>query len=326
MSHVMPRLTPWSRQLLVERVLAGRPAAHVAAEMGVSRATAYKWLARYRAEGPGGLVDRSSRPHHSPSRTDPRLEAVIVALRRERRLGPARIGGIVGRHPSTVHRVLTRHGMPRLAWLDRPTGRVIRRYERSRPGELVHVDVKKLGAIRPGGGWRVAGRPSAQFRASTTALGKGQRVGYDFVHCAIDDHTRLAYVEIHRDETAATCAGFLRRAAANLAEHGIPRIEAVMTDNAMAYRSSRAWADALAQLGATKVLTRPYRPQTNGKAERFNRTLVEEFAYAQQFHDSAHRAAAVTAWIHTYNHHRTHTALGGHPPISRVNNLPGHYS
>jgi transposase InsO family protein len=286
----------------------------------------YKWLARYRAEGASGLVDRSSRPHRSPQRTDPATEAVIVALRRDRRLGPARIAGVLGLNASTVHRVLVRRAMPRLAWLDRPTGRVIRRYEKSRPGELVHVDVKKLGAIRPGGGWRVAGRPSWQFRASVSAAGKGHRVGYDFVHCAIDDHTRLAYAEIHRDETAATCAAFLRRAAANLAAHGIPAIEAVMTDNAMAYRHSRAWATALADLGATKVLTRPYRPQTNGKAERFNRTLVEEWAYAQVFDDSTDRAAALPHWIHTYNHHRAHTAIGGKPPISRVNDVPGHYS
>jgi transposase InsO family protein len=294
--------------------------------MGVSRATAYKWLGRYRAEGVAGLQDRPSRPHTSPQRTDPATEAVIVALRRDRRLGPARIGGILGLNPSTVHRVLTRHGMPRLSWLDRPTGRVIRRYEATRPGELVHVDVKKLGAIRPGGGWRVTGRDSAQFRASVSAVGKGQRVGYDFVHCAVDDHTRLGYAEVHRDETAPTCAGFLRRAAAHLAAHGIPTIEAVMTDNARAYRYSAAWAQALADLGAAKVLTRPYRPQTNGKAERFNRTLVEEWAYAQVFDDSTHRAAALPEWIHTYNHHRAHTALGGHPPISRINNLPGHYS
>lgn len=189
MSHARPRLTPWSRQLLVERVLAGRPAAHVAAEMGVSRATAYKWLSRYREEGPNGLLDRPSRPLTSPHRTEAGTEAMIVALRRDRRLGAARIGGILGLNPSTVHRVLTRHGIPRLSWLDRPTGRVIRRYEKSRPGELVHVDVKKLGAIRPGGGWRVTGRDSAQFRASVSAAGKGRRVGYDFVHCAIDDYT-----------------------------------------------------------------------------------------------------------------------------------------
>src|SRR5215207_5770773 len=150
--HAKPRLSPWSRLLLVERVAAGRPAAHVAAEMGVSRATAYKWLARYRAEGTSGLLDRSSRPRSCPTRTDPVVEAAIVALRRDRRLGPARIASVLGLNPSTVHRVLVRHAMARLSWLDRPTGQVIRRYERARPGELVHVDVKKLGAIRPGGG------------------------------------------------------------------------------------------------------------------------------------------------------------------------------
>jgi transposase InsO family protein len=312
--------------MLVERVLAGRPAAHVAAEMGVSRATAYKWLSRYRAEGTAGLVDRSSRPRFSPTRTDPATEAVIVALRRDRRLGPARIAGILGLNTSTVHRVLARHGVPRLSWLDRPTGQVIRRYEKSRPGELVHVDVKKLGAIRSGGGWRAAGRGSWQAHRARSEQLAGRRVGYDFVHCAIDDHTRLAYAEIHRDEAAATCAGFLRRAAAAFAEHGITRIEAVMTDNALAYRRSHAWREAVQDLGAEHILIRPYRPQTNGKAERFNRTLVEEWAYAQVFDDSHQRATALPDWLHQYNHHRAHTALGGQPPISRVNNLAGQYS
>ena len=324
MSNAKPRLTPWSRQLLVDRVLAGRPAAHVAAEMGVSRVTAYKWLSRYRAEGPDGLKDRPCRPHTSPHRTDLATEAAIVALRRTRRLGPARIAGILGLNPSTVHRVLTRHGMPRLSWLDRPTGRVIRRYEKTRPGQLVHVDVKKLGAIRPGGGWRASGRDSWQRHRSRAEQSAGRRVGYDFVHCAIDDHTRIAYAEIHSDETAATCAAFLRRAAAAFAGHGIPAIEAVMTDNAFAYRRSHAWQAALDDLGAAKVLIRPYRPQTNGKAERFNRTLVEEWAYAHVFHDSTDRTAALPDWIHQYNHHRAHTALGGKPPVSRVNDLPGH--
>jgi len=294
--------------------------------MGVSRATVYKWLRRYRVEGEAGLLDRSSRPVHSPHRTAAATEAMIVALRRDRRLGPARIAGVLALNPSTVHRVLVRHAMPRLSWLDRPTGRVIRRYEKSRPGELIHVDVKKLGAIRPGGGWRVTGRGSVQDRRRRSEQMAGRRVGYDFVHCAIDDHTRLAYAEIHRDETATTCAAFLRRAAAAFAGQGIASIEAVMTDNAFAYRHSAAWQTALDDLGAAKVLIRPYRPQTNGKAERFNRTLVEEWAYAQPFHDSTARTAALPDWIHQYNHHRTHTALGGHPPISRVNDLPGHYT
>jgi transposase InsO family protein len=319
--NAKPRLSPWSRLQLVQRVLAGRPAAHVAAEMGVSRATAYKWLARYRAEGSAGLLDRSSRPRSSPSRTDPATEAAIVALRRDRRLGPARIAGILGLNPSTVYRVLIRHAMPRLSWLDRPSGQVVRRYERSHPGELVHVDVKKLGAIPVGGGWWAFGRDQ---RPSSHRV----RPGYDFVHCAIDDHTRLAYAEIHRDETAETCAGFLTRAAGWFAEHGIGRIERVMTDNAFAYRRSRAWRTALAEIGAEARFTRPYRPQTNGKAERFNRTLAEEWAYREVFDSSSARTAALPGFLHTYNHHRTHTALGGKPPISRiaVNDLTGHYS
>ncbi len=259
MVHAMPRLSPWSRLLLVERVQEGRPAAHVAAEMGVSRATAYKWLRRYRAEGAAGLVDRSSRPQTSPTRTSTEREAAIVALRRDRRLGPARIAAILNMPASTVHRVLTRHQLPRLAWLDRPTGEPVRRYERARPGELVHVDVKKLGRLRDGGGWRSLGRDSLEHRRARNAA----RVGYEYVHCAIDDHTRLAYAEIHPDERAATCAGFLRRAAAWFAHHGIPRIERVMTDNAMAYRRSRAWREALATIGARSQFTRRYRPQTN---------------------------------------------------------------
>jgi transposase InsO family protein len=321
MSNAKPRLSPWSRLLLVERVLSGRPAAHVAAEMGVSRATAYKWLRRFRDEGAAGLLDRSSRPRTSPHRTDPATEAAIVALRRDRRLGPARIAGILELNPSTVHRVLVRHEMPRLSWLDRPTGQLIRRYEKSRPGELVHVDVKKLGALRDGGGWHFAGRDSLERRRSR----HGTRVGYDYVHCAIDDHTRLAYAEIHPDETTTTCAAFLTRAATWFAAHGIDRIEAVMTDNALAYRRGRAWQQALAQLGATAVFTRRYRPQTNGKAERFNRTLLEEWAYARPFTSAQDRANALPTWLHTYNHHRTHTALGGKPPITRVNNLAGQY-
>jgi len=326
--NAKPRLSPWSRLLLVQRVAAGRPAAHVAAEMGVSRTTAYKWVARYRAEGTSGLLDRSSRPRTCPTRTDPVLEAAILALRRDRRLGPARIAGILGLNPSTVHRVLVRHRVARLAWLDRPTGQVIRRYERARPGELVHVDVKKLGAIRPGGGWRVHGKASEQNLATHRELDAGRRVGYDYVHCAIDDHTRLAYAEIHPDEKGDTCAGFLRRAAAWFGAHGIARIERVMTDNAFAYRRSTAWRQALADLDIDPRFTRPYRPQTNGKAERFNRTLLEEWGYAQPFDSSADRTAALPKFLHTYNHHRTHTALGGNPPISRlpVNDLPGHYS
>ncbi len=321
MAHRNARLTVHGRLLLVERVCSGRPVSHVAAELGISRATGYKWWNRWRVEGRAGLVDRSSRAHRIPHRTPQRLERQVCRLRRARKLGPARIGPLVGLPASTVHAVLVRHGLSRLAWMDRPTATVIRRYERDRPGELVHVDVKKLGRLRDGGGWRVHGRDSDQHRRARDA----PRVGFDYVHAAIDDHTRLAYAEIQPDETAATCAGFLRRATTWFAAHGINHVERVMTDNAMAYRRSAAWRDALAEIGATARFTRRYRPQTNGKAERFNRTLLDEWAYSRPFTNNTDRAAALPTWLHTYNHHRSHTALGGHPPITRVNNAAGHY-
>jgi transposase InsO family protein len=328
-SHANARLTVHGRAELVRRVVdLGRPVAHVVIELNVSRATGYKWLARWRAEGPTGLLDRPSRAHRLPGKTSAALEAEVLGLRAARKLGPARIGPLLGLAPSTVHAVLRRHGMHRLAWLDRPTGQLVRRYERARPGELVHVDVKKLGAIRPGGGWWAHGQGSAAQNHTRTENRAGRRVGYDYVHCAIDDHTRLAYAEIHPDETAATCADFLRAAAAWFTGQGIGHIERVMTDNAKAYRVSHAWRQALADIGAQARFTRAYRPQTNGKAERFNRTLAEEWAYVRPFDSSAERAAALPDWLHLYNHHRIHTALGGHPPISRVtvNNGAGQYT
>jgi transposase InsO family protein len=298
----------------------------VVVELNCSRATGYKWLKRFREEGVAGLVDRSSRAHRQPRRTSRDVEAQIVRLRQERKLGPARIGPLLGLAPSTVHAVLTRHGLHRLAWMDRPTGQLIRRYERDRPGELVHVDVKKLGHIRDGGGWWEHGQDSEQRRHARAEVAAGRRVGYDFVHCAVDDHSRLAYAEIHSDEKAVTCAGFLLRAAAHFRNLGIERIERVMTDNAKAYRLGRAWHDALTELGAEPRFTRTYRPQTNGKAERFNRTLADEWAYVRPFASSKERTAALPGWLHTYNHHRTHTSLGGIPPISRVSNATGHYT
>jgi transposase InsO family protein len=318
--HANARLTVFGRAELVRRVVVeGRPVAHVVKELGCSRATGYKWLARWRVEGAAGLADRSSRAHRLPGKTAPVVEERVLALRSARKLGPARIGALVGLAPSTVHAVLVRHGMHRLAWLDRPTGQLIRRYERAVPGELVHVDVKKLGRIPDGGGWRVHGRDQ---RPSTNR----SRPGFEYVHCAVDDHTRLAYAEIHPNETAATCAAFLTRAAAWFTAHGIDRIQRVLTDNALAYRRSHAWRQTLADLGAQPRFTRSYRPQTNGKAERFNRTLADEWAYIRPFTSSADRAAALPDWLHTYNHHRGHTALGGHPPISRINNAAKQYS
>ncbi|AKJ08586.1 transposase [Streptomyces incarnatus] len=318
MSHRNARLTVFGRRLLVERVRSGRPIAHVAAEMGISRTTAHKWVRRWRKEGEAGLLDRSSRPHRTPHRTAADTEARVCTLRQDRKLGPARIGPILGLPPSTVHRILARHGLNRLALLDRPTGRPIRRYERDRPGELVHVDVKKLGRIPDGGGHKALGRQAGR-------AGRGG-MGFDYVHSAVDGHTRLAYSEIHSDEKAATCAAFLRRAAAFFHACGIDRVERVLTDNAWPYRKSFAWRQALADLGAAGKLTRIYRPQTNGKVERFNRTLLDEWAYVRPYTSNSERTTALTDFLHTYNHHRCHTALGGHPPISRVNNASGQYS
>ncbi|WP_327256107.1 IS481 family transposase [Streptomyces sp. NBC_01244] len=318
MSHRNARLTVFGRRLLVDRVASGRPVAHVAAETGISRATAHKWVRRWRAEGEAGLHDRSSRPHRTPHRTPAAIEAKVCDLRRTRKLGPARIGPVPGLPASTVHRILTRHGLNRLAWFDRPTGTVIRRYERDRPGELVHIDVKKLGRIPDGGGHKVLGRQAGRTTRSA--------MGFDYVHSAVDDHSRLAYSEIHPDEKAATCAAFLTRAAAFFLSQGITRIERVLTDNAWAYRKGLAWKNVLADLGATGKLTRPYRPQTNGKVERFNRTLLDEWAYLRPYTSNDERTAALTDFLHTYNHHRCHTALDGKPPISRVNNPAGQYT
>lgn len=323
--EVKPQLSVYGRWLLVQRVLSGRPVAHVAAELGVSRATGYKWWRRWREEGPAGLRSRSCRPRTSPAKTPDDVEQRVLALRRERRLGPARIAGILDLAPSTVHRILTRHGMPRLAWLDRPTGIPVR-YERARPGELVHVDIKKLGRLREGGGWRVHGRGSEIARRQHAALARGEKVGLEFVHTAVDDHSRLAYSEVLPDELATTAAAFWERAQAFFADHGVT-VERVLTDNGSCYRS-RHWRDQLAAAGIKHTRTRPYRPQTNGKVERLNRTLLTEWAYARPYDSGEQRTEALPIWLHTYNHHRAHTALGGSPPISRipVNNLSGHYS
>jgi transposase InsO family protein len=325
MAHANARLTPAGRMILCQRIAAGRPVAHVAAEMGISRTCAYRWWARYRHQGQAGLVDRPSWAHHHPHRTPAQLEAAVLELGQSRKLGPARIAPLVGLPASTVYRVLCRHRRNRLAWMDRPTGQLICRYERAHPGELVHVDVKKLGRIPDGGGHRVHGRDSTQHRGRDQDRWRGRSPGYDDIHAAIDDHTRLAYAEVLADEQAATCAGFLRRAGAFFTGHNIA-IQRVLTDNAMAYRRSAQVRAAVAELGAVQRCTRPYRPQTNGKVERFNRTLLAEWAYLQPYGTNTERTATLDGWLHLYNHHRAHTALGGHPPISRVNNTPNPYS
>jgi transposase InsO family protein len=338
--HRNAPLTVEGRRRLCERVDQDRPIAHVAAEAGISRQCLSGWHARWRAQGETGLHERSSRPHHSPQRTAVEIEDRVEQIRRARKLGPQRIAYELRRDgiaisASGVYQVLVRRGISRLRDLDPPTGEQLRvtdpattvhgprrwrRYERDRPGELIHIDVKKLGRIREGGGWRAHGRDSAQSRAART----GPRVGYDYVHVAVDDHSRLAYVEVitttQGGENAAACAGFLRRAAAFYAQHGV-RVERVMTDNAMAYVRSRLFAQTLVELGAVHRRIKPRCPWTNGKAERFNRTLAQEWAYAAVYDSSAQRVAALPAWLHGYNHHRPHTALGGHPPVHRVNNL-----
>jgi transposase InsO family protein len=283
--------------------------AHAAAMAGVSRPTVYKWLRRYHDEGVAGLVDRSSRPQRCPRRTSVDLEIRILAMRRDIRRGPHLIGGRLGVAPSTVHAVLARHGLSRLSRLDRTTGEVIR-YERERPGELVHIDVKKLGRVPVGGGWKAHGR--ARGRAGVT---KTQRTGFDFLHVALDDHSRFAYVEVHPDERGETCARFLTRAVAHFASLGVG-VERVMTDNARNYRYSKVFQQALGPI--RHVLTRPYRPQTNGKAERFNRTMVDEWAYQRAYQSNEERLAALEAFIIDYNYSRPHSGIGNHPPASRL--------
>ena len=315
--HRNARLTPAGRLLLCQRIEAGWPVAHAAAAMGISRDRAYVWWRRFQEEGLAGLEDRSSRPHHCPRQTRPSVERRIVTLRRNKGLGPARIAGIVGRPASTVHRVLVRQHLNRLDHLDRATRVPIRRIEMSRPGELVHLDIKKLGRIPKGGGWRIHGRTA---RPSTYRTRKAA-IGYAFVHSAVDGYSRLAYSEVLADEQATTAIGFWHRARRFFASHGFS-VERVLTDNGSCYRS-KDFARALGDV--THTFTRPYRPATNGKVERFNRTLLVEWAYARPYRSEAARTRALDTWLHMYNHHRYHTAIGG-PPIHRVNNVVGSHS
>jgi transposase InsO family protein len=307
----------------------GWPVRRAAERFQVSHTTAARWAARYRQHGVAGMTDRPSRPRTSPARTPARTERRIIKLRVTGRLGPARIAFRLGLNPSTVHQVLVRYHCPPLAHLDRASGRLVRRYERARPGELVHVDVKKLGNIPGGGGWRTTGRTQGRRnRAASPGARRdrygGAHLGYAYLHSAIDDHSRLAYTEILADETKETATAFWGRAHAWFTTAGIT-IQRVMTGNGSCYKSF-AWRDALTAAGITHTRIRPYRPQTNGKVERFNRTLLEEWAYARPYTSESERRAALDPWLHTYNHHRGHTALGGLPPASRVTNLSGQYT
>jgi transposase InsO family protein len=301
--HQNARTTPWSRAEIVKRVLEQQqPVRGVAQDAGISERTVRKWLARYRSEGAAGLQDRSCRPHRSPRTTPDAVVAQIVALRGQRWTG-ARIAPAVALSRATVGRLLRRLGLARLWQLGPPVP--VRRYERERPGELLHVDIKKLGRIA-GIGHRITGDRRHRARGS----------GWEYVHVAIDDCSRVSYAEVLLDERGETVAAFLRRAITWFARRGV-RIERVLSDNGSGYRS-RIVAAACRALAVAQRWTRPYRPQTNGKAERFIQTLLREWAYGQPYTSSFARQAVLPRWLHYYNWHRRHGSLQGRPPISRV--------
>jgi transposase InsO family protein len=331
-SHANAALTPRARLKLARLIVDQEwPVARAAERYDVSWPTAKRWADRYRRLGPDGMADRSSRPHRSPSRTPPPLVRKVVHLRWKHRLGPVQIAARTGLAPSTVHQVLVRCRLSRLSAIDRVTGEPVRRYEHPYPGSLVHIDVKKLGNVPDGGGWRFTGRAQGLQNRQATAHRTGQRsqlrdphIGTAFIHTVLDDHSRVAYSEIHADETRETAVSVLRRAAAWFAARGV-RIERVLSDNGSCYRS-KLWAAACAELGITPKRTRPYRPQTNGKIERFHRTLASEWAYRKFYASEQARRAAYPAWLHEYNHHRPHTAIGQSAPITRLTNVPGQYT
>lgn len=321
MSHANAQLTPAGRLRLAQLVVdKGWTLRRAAERWNCSVTTAKRWADRYRAQGRAGMIDRPSRPRTSPRRTPSRIERRVVGLRVSRRWGPARIAYRLRMQPSTVHKILRRYGCPPLSWTDPATGVRIKwarakvhSYVWAAPGDLVHVDIKKLGRIPDGGGWRVVGRQAGRKNS-------GQRgTGYWYIHNAVDDCSRLGYSELLTDERKETAAGFWHRANAYFASAGIV-VQRVLTDNGACYRS-RLFAEALGQI--THKRTRPYRPQTNGKVERFNRTMLEEWAYARPYSSESERAATFNDWLHSYNHHRGHTALGGRSPADLVPNLRG---
>ena len=331
-THSNAALTPRARlrlaRLIVDR---GWSPARAAERYDVSWRTASKWADRYRDEGPAGMNDRSSRPHSQPNRTPAPMVRKIVHLRWKQRLGPVQIGDRLGMPASTVHAVLVRCRLNQLSHIDRATGEPIRRYEHDHPGDLIHVDVKKLGNIPDGGGWRFLGKSQGDRNRQATRNRTGKTralyqpsLGNAYVHTVIDDHSRVAYAEIHDDEKAVTAALVLRNAVAWFGERGVS-VQRVLSDNGAAYKS-HLWRDTCAELGIAAKKTRPYRPQTNGKIERFHRTMAEEWAFKKFYSSEAVRRAALPAWIHQYNHHRPHTAISKAPPITRLNNLAGHHN
>jgi transposase InsO family protein len=336
-THSNATLTPTGRLRLARLVVVKKwTLARAAERFSVSITTARRWAERYRAQGAAGMGDRSSRPRRSPAQLPRRVERRIVGLRVARRWGPARIAYHLGLNPSTVHKVLQRYRCPRLKWTDPATGTRTKTsraaknsYVHAACGDLVHVDVKKLGKIPDGGGWRFHGRGSAQDRRVDAARNRAARAGapgsrgYAYLHHAVDDYSRLAYSEIHADERKETAVAFWKRAVKFFRAHGIT-VRRVLTDNGSCYRS-RLWARALGKRIKHKR-TRPYRPQTNGKVERFNRTLLEEWAYAREYRSEAERIASYPDWLHIYNHHRGHSSLKGKSPIDLVPNVPGQNS
>jgi len=332
-SHANAALTPRARLRLARLVVdQGWPIARAAERYDVSWPTAKRWADRYRQSGPAGMNDASSRPHHSPNRTPKPVVRKIVHLRWKHRLGPVQIADQVGLAPSTVHAVLVRCRINRLSHIDRATGEPIRRYEHPHPGAMIHVDVKKLGNIPDGGGHRFRGRQQGNWNRQATRNRTGitnayrqPKVGTAFVHTVIDDYSRVAYAEIHDDETASTAVGVLYRAVAWFAERGV-RVERVLSDNGSAY-VSHLWRDSCADLGIVHKRTRPRRPQTNGKIERFHLTLANGWAFKKLYNSESARRAALPAWLHHYNHHRPHTAIEkSAPPITRLTNLTDQYS
>jgi len=314
-AHPRAKLNLFGRELLVRRVLVdGWTVPMATRAQGVSRATGYEWISRFRAEGRAGLIDRSSRPRHSPRLTSAAETRRILAARRRWRWGPDRLGPLLAHPPSTVAAVLRRAGVPRLADLDRPTGLPVRRYEVCHPGALLHQDHKKLGRIPDGGGHRILGRAAAP--------NSHRGHGYDHFEVFVDDRSRRSVVVPVADESGASAAAARGLALAELARDGLA-VERVMTDNGWAYRSA-AYRAALGTRPQTR--TRPYRPQTNGKAERFIGTLVREWAYARPYASNAARLASLPAFIDFYNQRRPHTALGGLSPAAVVNNVRGDHS
>jgi transposase InsO family protein len=309
--HKNAGLTPRGREILIARLERGEHPNDVAAAMGVSVSTVYKWRRRYQAEGLAGLQDRSSRPHASPDKTPDDVEAKVIALRKERRIYH-RIAAETGLSKTTVGRILTRHGLNR--WRDLEPAPPVRRYERAKPGEMIHIDIKKLGKFN-----RVGHRITGDRHGQSSARG----IGWEFVHVCIDDHSRLGFADIMADERKESAVAFLKAAIAWYARHGIT-VERVMTDNGSCYRS-KAFNKTCAALGVRHIFTKPYTPKTNGKAERFIQSSLREWAYASAYETSGQRAEELPNWLHHYNWHRPHAGIKGKQPISRagldVNNL-----